>query len=179
MNKKRAQKSSSEGSGSEPEEEYDSEGSGSGVSDDLINHSPPKKAKKTEEKKEKSKTDGKKNKSVAKTKDGKNEKTKKEKDPNAPKRNQTAFFIWQQENRSKIKQPGDTVAATASRAGAMWKSMSEDEKRVSAHLYYLLERTNFVDKCCRYPHSALSFSINLSCFEKGSQFKTEIMNFIF
>ena len=140
MNKKRAQKSSSEGSGSEPEEEYDSEGSGSGVSDDLINHSPPKKAKKAEEKKEKSKTDGKKNKSVAKTKDGKNEKTKKEKDPNAPKRNQTAFFIWQQENRSKIKQPGDTVAATASRAGAMWKSMSEDEKRVSAHFLFLVVR---------------------------------------
>lgn len=71
----------------------------------------------------------------AKEKDGKKRRTK---DPNAPKRNQTAFFHWQNENRNKIRKEGDSVADTATRAGKMWKEMTDEDKKVrrepSAHV---------------------------------------------
>lgn len=35
---------------------------------------------------------------------------KKTKDPNAPKRAMSAFFIWMQENRARLKKPGMSVA---------------------------------------------------------------------
>merc|ERR1719263_1450725 len=60
---------------------------------------------------------------------GKDGKPKKEKDPNAPKRNQSAFFIWLNANRAEIMQkagltPKD-VTKVAGAAGAQWKTMSE------------------------------------------------------
>uniref|UniRef100_A0A915E3A0 FACT complex subunit SSRP1 n=1 Tax=Ditylenchus dipsaci TaxID=166011 RepID=A0A915E3A0_9BILA len=109
IKKKQKEKESSEGSGSEPDEEYDSNDSGeSAVSDDIAN-SAKKEAKR-------------------KSEGGKKEK-KKQKDPNAPKRGQTAFFIWMQENRQRLKKEGDSVAETAQRAGHEWKSMTEDDKK--------------------------------------------------
>jgi structure-specific recognition protein 1 len=86
----------------------------------MMEDSPPKKKKE----KTNSKKEGKKSKSDKSGKD------KKKKDPNAPKRNQTAFFIWQQENRPSIKKPGDSRAETATRTGQMWKAISEEDKRV-------------------------------------------------
>lgn len=142
--KKKTQKDdSSAGSASEESGDYSEEsGSGGEVSDDLM-ETPEKKSKKDKsESKDKSKEKMKKksthtsksnepssSKSTKNVEKNSKKKRKKVKDPNAPKRNQTAFFLWQSDNRSKIKQPGDTVADTAVRAGAMWKSMGEDEKR--------------------------------------------------
>lgn len=35
--------------------------------------------------------------------------TKKVKDPNAPKRSMSAFFLWMQANRANLKKPGMSV----------------------------------------------------------------------
>uniref|UniRef100_A0A1I7Z7B9 HMG box domain-containing protein n=1 Tax=Steinernema glaseri TaxID=37863 RepID=A0A1I7Z7B9_9BILA len=61
------------------------------------------------------------------------------KDPNAPKRAMSAFFIWLQEHREKLKKPGMGVADVAKAAGVEWskitdkseweKKASEDKKR--------------------------------------------------
>ncbi|KAI1714423.1 hypothetical protein DdX_08518 [Ditylenchus destructor] len=117
-----AAEDSSEGSASEPDEEYST--GGSDVSDDIAQTA--KKQAKKEAKKEKKE---KKEKASSSKKGG--DKEKKKKDPNAPKRPQTAYFIWFNENRNKIKKEGDSVSDTASRAGQMWKAMSDADKKVS------------------------------------------------
>uniref|UniRef100_A0A915MK91 FACT complex subunit SSRP1 n=1 Tax=Meloidogyne javanica TaxID=6303 RepID=A0A915MK91_MELJA len=130
LKKREKEKESSEGSGSEPDEEYDSSAAAS-VSDDLMDGGgETEKTSKKSEKKKKEKKD-KKEKVTKKGGGEKNDKKekKKKKDPNAPKRNQTAFFLWQTENRSKIKKEGDTIAETATRAGQMWKEMSAEDKQ--------------------------------------------------
>ncbi|KAL7073093.1 hypothetical protein ACQ4LE_008105 [Meloidogyne hapla] len=124
LRKREKEKESSEGSGSEPDEEYDSSAAAS-VSDDLMEgETAAEKRKRTEKKKEKKEKEHKKRGEKGDKKD-----KKKKKDPNAPKRNQTSFFLWQTENRSKIKKEGDTIAETATRAGQMWKEMSADDKQ--------------------------------------------------
>ncbi|KAI6171848.1 FACT complex subunit SSRP1 [Aphelenchoides besseyi] len=60
---------------------------------------------------------------------------KKGKDPNAPKRAMTAFFIWMQENRANLKKPGMSVSDVAKAAGVEWgklKDKSVWEKRAAA-----------------------------------------------
>nr|CAD2173045.1 unnamed protein product [Meloidogyne enterolobii] len=130
LKKREKEKESSEGSGSEPDEEYDSSAAAS-VSDDLMDGGGE--TEKTTKKSEKKKKERKEKKEKVSKKGGgeKNDKKekKKKKDPNAPKRNQTAFFLWQTENRSKIKKEGDTIAETATRAGQMWKEMSAEDKQ--------------------------------------------------
>ena len=64
---------------------------------------------------------------------------RKMRDPAAPKRAQTAYMLWLQDNRDSIKDTLETelgselqgrekVTAVAKRAGSMWKELSEDEK---------------------------------------------------
>lgn len=58
--------------------------------------------------------------------------TKKTKDPNAPKRNMTAFFLWMQVNRERLKKPGMSVSDVAKAAGLEWSKIvdkTEWEKR--------------------------------------------------
>lgn len=58
--------------------------------------------------------------------------SKKTKDPNAPKRAMSAFFLWMQENRDRLKKPGMSVADVAKAAGVEWGKLvdkSEWEKR--------------------------------------------------
>lgn len=50
--------------------------------------------------------------------------TKKGKDPNAPKRAMSAFFLWMQENRDRLKKPGMSVADVAKAAGTFRASSS-------------------------------------------------------
>ncbi|MFH4975489.1 hypothetical protein AB6A40_002198 [Gnathostoma spinigerum] len=54
--------------------------------------------------------------------------TKKQKDPNAPKRAMSAFFLWMQENRDRIKKPGMSVGDVAKAAGLEWSSMTDKSK---------------------------------------------------
>lgn len=52
------------------------------------------------------------------------------KDPNAPKKPQSSYFIWMNENRQKIKDdnPGISVTEIGKKAGEIWKSLDADEK---------------------------------------------------
>lgn len=114
-----------EGSESEPEEEWDSDaGSGTSEEEEATEKKKKKRDDDSEERKEK-----KKKKELAGDDAGDARKKKQKKDPNAPKRCQSAYFMWLNENRSKIKKDGDSVADTAKRAGEMWKSLSEEEKK--------------------------------------------------
>eukprot|EP00887_Chlorella_sp_A99_P002324 scaffold10.g2324.t1 len=52
------------------------------------------------------------------------------KDPNAPKRPQSAYFIFMNENREKIKKenPEATFGQIGKIAGEQWKALSDKEK---------------------------------------------------
>lgn len=50
---------------------------------------------------------------------------RKNKDPNAPKRNQSAFFLWMGENRERIKKPGMSVGDVAKAAGVEWGKLTD------------------------------------------------------
>jgi len=105
--KKKQAEDSDATDGSEPDEEYD-------TGSDEEDAPKEKKSKKSKEKKEKR---------------SKHKDEKKKKDPNAPKRAQTAYFLWMNENRSKITKPGMSVADVAKEGGAQWKAMSEADKK--------------------------------------------------
>ncbi|CAL1528533.1 unnamed protein product [Lymnaea stagnalis] len=66
----------------------------------------------------------------------------KDKDPNRPKRPQSAYFIWLNEHREQIKEenPGISVTDLSKRAGEMWKEVTDktewDEKAKEAKAEY-------------------------------------------
>ncbi|VDM96162.1 unnamed protein product [Thelazia callipaeda] len=105
--------SSSESSGSGPDEEYDSGSVHSSASggDNKRRKSPKPK-----------KMDSSKVSRVPK-------REKKKKDPHAPKKPQSAYFIWFGENYSNFKKEGVPVTEAAQRAGKMWKEIDEDTKK--------------------------------------------------
>ncbi|XP_069089141.1 FACT complex subunit SSRP1 isoform X2 [Pleurodeles waltl] len=55
---------------------------------------------------------------------------KKTKDPNAPKRPMSAYMIWLNANREKIKSeiPGISIIDLSKRAGELWKGMTKEDK---------------------------------------------------
>ena len=75
---------------------------------------------------------------------GKGRKARKPRDPERPKRGKSAFFLWCDDNRSKVKLQIEgelraemddedeevkvSVATVAKRLGAMWKEMSDEDK---------------------------------------------------
>lgn len=63
----------------------------------------------------------------------KGKKEKKVKDPNAPKRAQSAYFLWLNKNRPAIMEANPDlvgkVAEVAKKAGEMWGAMSEADKK--------------------------------------------------
>jgi len=52
---------------------------------------------------------------------------KKKKDPNAPKRPQSAYFLWLNEHREQIKKenPGISLTDLSKRAGEMWRELTD------------------------------------------------------
>ncbi|MCP9257658.1 FACT complex subunit SSRP1 [Dirofilaria immitis] len=60
---------------------------------------------------------------------------KKKKDPNAPKKPQSAYFIWFGENYSNFKKEGVSVTEAAQKAGKMWKEISEEIKSSPVKLH--------------------------------------------
>jgi structure-specific recognition protein 1 len=52
---------------------------------------------------------------------------KKDVDPDKPKRPQSAYFLWMNENRSKLKEefPGISVTELTKKAGERWKEVSD------------------------------------------------------
>lgn len=65
-------------------------------------------------------------------KEAKPKKEKKEKDPNAPKRPLSAYMLYVNANREKIKadNPTATFGEIGKIAGALWKELDEKEKEV-------------------------------------------------
>lgn len=61
-------------------------------------------------------------------------KTKKKKDPNAPKRAMSAYMLWLAEARQQIKEenPGISITDLTKRAGEKWKTLSD--KSVSMNI---------------------------------------------
>uniref|UniRef100_A0A915PSX6 HMG box domain-containing protein n=1 Tax=Setaria digitata TaxID=48799 RepID=A0A915PSX6_9BILA len=77
------------------------------------------------------------------TVDGKKPKAaKKMKDPNAPKRAMSAFFIWMNENRDRIKKPGMSVGDVAKAAGIEWAAMTDKSVSFSLSVRYDRMRHN-------------------------------------
>ncbi|KAF7631030.1 HMG box domain-containing protein [Meloidogyne graminicola] len=73
---------------------------------------------------------------------------KKAKDPDMPKRNLSAYFIWMKENRERIKQPGMSVAEVAKAGGVEWGKLSASdksvwEKKVNFYINMFLIKINF------------------------------------
>ena len=61
-------------------------------------------------------------------------KEKKDRDPNKPKRPQTAYFLWFMENREDIKSEGENMSVVdiSKRAGELWKTkVTVEQKKVS------------------------------------------------
>lgn len=58
--------------------------------------------------------------------------SKKGKDPNAPKRPMSAYMLWLNANREKIKSdhPGISITDLSKKAGELWKAMSKEKKEV-------------------------------------------------
>ena len=53
------------------------------------------------------------------------------KDPNAPKRPMSAYFLWLNENREQIKSdnPGASVADIAKKGGELWRELKDKSVR--------------------------------------------------
>lgn len=58
--------------------------------------------------------------------------SKKEKDPNQPKRAQSAYFLWLNDHRGQIKEenPGISITEISKKAGEMWRQIDSDDKAV-------------------------------------------------
>ncbi|XP_037755276.1 FACT complex subunit SSRP1 isoform X1 [Chelonia mydas] len=97
-------------------EEFDSEVSASsdGGSDREEKRKPAKKAKIVKERKPRKKPS----------------ESKKGKDPNAPKRPMSAYMLWLNASREKIKSdhPGISITDLSKKAGELWKGMSKEKK---------------------------------------------------
>ncbi|VDN54982.1 unnamed protein product [Dracunculus medinensis] len=134
---KRIQKEESSGSDSEPSEEYDSNVSSSSGSEKSDGETPAKKKKneKIEESTIKSekistaKPKKEKQKETEKVTKSSGKKEKKKKDPNAPKKAQSAYFLWFGENYSSIRKEGLSATEAAQRAGKMWKEIDNETKQ--------------------------------------------------
>lgn len=119
-------------------EEFDSNASSSSSDDsnddagDGGSGSEKKHRKHHRESKKKSK------KSKDETKSSSRKKSKKsKKDENKPKRPQSAFFLWMNENREQIKKqlPGASLTEITKKAGDLWKDVSKEEKSKYEEMY--------------------------------------------
>ncbi|KAF7489018.1 FACT complex subunit SSRP1 [Sarcoptes scabiei] len=119
-------------------EEFDSNASSSSSDDsnddagDGGSGSEKKHRKHHRESKKKSK------KSKDETKSSSRKKSKKsKKDENKPKRPQSAFFLWMNENREQIKKqlPGASLTEITKKAGDLWKDLSKEEKSKYEEMY--------------------------------------------
>lgn len=63
----------------------------------------------------------------------KKKKKKSKKDPNAPKRPQSAYFLWFNANREELKKDNPDISITdlSKKAGEVWKQMEDTDKTVS------------------------------------------------
>ncbi|OCK74148.1 nucleosome binding protein, partial [Lepidopterella palustris CBS 459.81] len=64
--------------------------------------------------------------------EGPNRKRKREHDPNAPKRSKSAFIIFSNEQRDKVREenPGITFGEIGALLGKRWREMPADERAI-------------------------------------------------
>ncbi|XP_041930341.1 FACT complex subunit SSRP1a isoform X2 [Alosa sapidissima] len=107
-------------------EEYDSNASGSDSEDESGGSEEEAKPKKSKPKKEPVK----KTKAPREKKERKPRKEKKVKDAGAPKRPMSAYMLWLNASRERIKSenPGISVTEISKKAGEMWKQIGKDKK---------------------------------------------------
>uniref|UniRef100_A0A673MMK7 FACT complex subunit SSRP1 n=1 Tax=Sinocyclocheilus rhinocerous TaxID=307959 RepID=A0A673MMK7_9TELE len=105
-------------------EEYDSNASESDSEADVADSEDEGKKKKPEKKPKKV---------VKEKKERKPRKEKKVKDPGAPKRPMSAYMLWLNANRERIKSenPGISVTEISKKAGEMWKQLGKDRKELT------------------------------------------------
>lgn len=110
-------------------EEYDSDPST--TSDEGTDNASGSDAERRREERRKKKAEKKEKRSQEKSGEKKDRKKKKIKLPGQPKRNMTAYFLWMNENREKIKaqNPDLSVTEIGKKAGELWKAL--DDKSVS------------------------------------------------
>uniref|UniRef100_A0A0V0G502 FACT complex subunit SSRP1 n=1 Tax=Triatoma dimidiata TaxID=72491 RepID=A0A0V0G502_TRIDM len=110
-----AEEYDSDPSSTDSDEDSDASGGGSGEDGEK------KEKKKKKEKKEKKK------KTVTISEKPRKRREKKEKDSNKPKRAPTAYMLWLNENREKIKQdnPGISFTDIAKKGGELWKKLDD------------------------------------------------------
>jgi len=132
-------------------EEYDSEPSSTSSDTDGEEQGPEANQRREERKKKKEEKLVRAEKRASKGKSSgggekRERKTKRTKLPGQPKRNQSAYFLWMNENREKVKteHPGLSLPEFAKKAGELWRELSdksewnkkaeEDKKRYEAAL---------------------------------------------
>lgn len=61
---------------------------------------------------------------------------RKKKDASAPKRPMSAYMMWLNASRERIKSenPGISITEISKKAGEMWRQLGKDEKEVSRNL---------------------------------------------
>lgn len=103
-------------------EEYDSKASASESSEEGSGSEDEGAKKKKEKKKEK--------KVVKEKKERKPRKEKKQKDSGGPKRPMSAYMLWLNSSRERIKSenPGISITEISKKAGEMWRQLGKDEK---------------------------------------------------
>ncbi|KAK3083995.1 hypothetical protein FSP39_006426 [Pinctada imbricata] len=121
--------SDSEYSGSNDDEESD-DGSGTDAEERRIKRKKEKEEKKKKKKSKSAKTVPEKLPGSSKKKE-KKKKKKEKKDPNAPKRPQTAYFLWFNSHREEIKteNPGLSITELSKKAGEMWRDLGDEDKK--------------------------------------------------
>ena len=70
--------------------------------------------------------------------------------PGQPKKALSAYFIWMQENRAKIKEdnPGISLGGIAQKAGEIWRTL--DDKSVSNLPFYFKNKVCFKKKVSKF-----------------------------
>lgn len=132
----------------EVDEEYDSNAGGSSSSsggeqsgEEKPKKAPAKKAKIVRDKPVKRRSEGKK---------------QKNKDPDAPKRPMSAYMLWLNASREKIKSdnPGISIIELSKKAGELWKAMSPKEKKEEWDTKAVIAKKEYEKKMEEYRASA-------------------------
>jgi len=128
-----------EDNGEEVAEEFDSNASSSGSDEEgegRTKRKKPRRGSGSDEEDDGDEEDSeeeerpKKRKKERRQKEGGRKRTKKAKDPNAPKRPMSAYMAWLNDNRNQIKEdnPGIGVTEVSKIAGQLWKKVTSEEK---------------------------------------------------
>ena len=116
-------------------EEYDSEPSTTSSEDGSSDNEatgPEAEQRRAEKAKRRAEKNARRERKKREPKEKKERKSKKTKLPGQPKRNQSAYFIWMNENRAQIKKdnPGLSLTEFGRKAGELWKALSDKSVRI-------------------------------------------------